>query len=108
MVLPQPTINTTTATLTGVAIRIVSFHHRNPNWYVLPVHGSRTQRRKKRKFHFRKPDNELRKGNYSVFGLEEKELSFEIKLVKKWRNYPENYFRLKLGKLGRVYTSLPS
>jgi hypothetical protein len=38
-----------------------------------------SEKKEKETFHFRKLDNVLRKGNYSVFGLEEKELDFEIK-----------------------------
>jgi len=44
----------------------------------------RSQRRKKKKrFISEKSGNVLRKGNYSVFGLKEKELGCEIKWVKK-------------------------
>jgi len=77
-----------------------------------PVHGLRTQKRKKKKC-FISGTTCYRKGNYSVnvslFGFVEKELGFE-------KNGPKNranffyFFRcklVKLGKLVRVYTSLP-
>jgi len=37
------------------------------------------EKKEKETFHFSKSGNVLRKGNYSVFGLKEKELGCEIK-----------------------------
>jgi hypothetical protein len=46
-----------------------------------------SEKKEKETFYFRKSDNMLRKGNYSFFGLEEKELGFEMKWIKKWPNF---------------------
>jgi len=79
-----------------------------------PDHGLRTQRRKKKK-RFILGTTCYCKCNYlvnvPVFGIVEKELDFEKKWVQKKDQFIFYFFRCKLvkiGKIGRVYTSLPS
>jgi len=75
------------------------------------VHGLRTKRRKKKK-RFISGTTCYCKCNYSVnvpvFGLVEKGLGFEKNGPKKGPTFFYRCKLVKLGKIGRVYTSLPN